>query len=128
MKWYGLPISHGFTSYAHHFSSWMFELKVRLPRDGRLTSGLTAPDAGGGEEGADGAGFPGAPDERLECGGRFLGFPHMAVAQKRTVPKWVALVSGSMDQHLRNPGCLILRHPHMAVVVKTVVVDPILVG
>ena len=34
----------------------------------------------------------------------------LAVAQKTGIPKWVALVSGNMDQNLRNPSCLILSH------------------
>ena len=38
----------------------------------------------------------------------------MAVAQKSGIPKWVALVSGNMDQNLRNPFCLILSHTQMA--------------
>ena len=38
----------------------------------------------------------------------------MAVAQK-PVPKWVALVSGNMDQNLRYPSSLILSHTQMDV-------------
>ena len=35
------------------------------------------------------------------------------MAQKTGIPKWVALVSGHLDQNLRNPSCLILSHTHM---------------
>ena len=39
---------------------------------------------------------------------------NIAVAQKTGIPKWVALLSGNMDQHLRNPSDrLILSHTHM---------------
>ena len=34
---------------------------------------------------------------------------------KNPVPKWVALVSGNMDQNLRNPFWLILSHTHIAI-------------
>ena len=30
---------------------------------------------------------------------------------KKPVPKWVALASGNMDQHPRNPSCLVLSPP-----------------
>ena len=33
---------------------------------------------------------------------------------KTGIPKWVALVSGNMDQNLRNPSSLILSHCHLA--------------
>ena len=37
---------------------------------------------------------------------------NMAVAQKKRYQNGT-LVSGNMDQHLRNPSCLILSHTHM---------------
>ena len=40
-------------------------------------------------------------------------FSEMTVAQKTGIPKWVALVSGKMDQNLRNPSWLILSHTQM---------------
>ena len=43
---------------------------------------------------------------------------HLAVSQKKTVPKWVALVSGNMDQNLRNPSCLILSQNHLGLLFK----------
>ena len=33
---------------------------------------------------------------------------------KKPAPKWVALVSGNMDQNLRNPSCLILSHTQIS--------------
>ena len=33
--------------------------------------------------------------------------------KKPGIPKWVALVSGNMDQHMRNPSCLILSRTHL---------------
>ena len=39
---------------------------------------------------------------------------HMAVVVKNwATPKWVALVSGNMDQSLQSPGGLILTHTHI---------------
>ena len=52
---------------------------------------------------------------------RFQLLPHIldtnvAVGVKnRVTPKWVALVSGHMDQNLRSPGDFILTHTHIAV-------------
>ena len=39
---------------------------------------------------------------------------HLAVAPKTGIPKWLALVSGNMDQNLRSPSCLILGHTQIS--------------
>ena len=41
---------------------------------------------------------------------------YLAVAQKKTGTKWLALVSGNLDQNLRfGPSCLNLSHTHFGV-------------
>ena len=89
-----------------HVESWLLDFNLTFRGNPRETMADAAGDV------LDG---PFRPCASL---GALHKVPHVArivfdFLFKKPAPKWVALVSGNMDQNLRHPSCLILSHTHI---------------